>query len=176
MMKTPDTEQQKPPVEQDPPWVSRRIESFEQAIMAIMMLALVLTISWGVLSRYVVAVPAAWITEVTQICFAWLIFVGASEVHRRRMHIGVDMLTTYLPVRVQRVIAILMEILVAAFCIYASVLGVQQTIASHAAHTSMLHLPLSLAYAGLTLGLAMMSFRSIRYLIWECRRLLRSLA
>lgn len=173
MMKTPDIEQQTPPVEQDPPWVSRRIESFEQAIMILMMLGLVLTVSWGVLSRYVVAVPAAWITEVTQICFAWLIFVGASEVHRRRMHIGVDMLTSFLPVHVQQVIAILMEILVAAFCIYASVLGVRQTIVSHSAHTSMLHLPLSLAYAGLTLGMIMMSFRSILYLVAQFRHLAR---
>lgn len=160
-----------PEQEPVPPWVSKRIESLEQAVMITALFLLVVAISWGVLSRYVVPHPTPWIEEVTQISFAWLIFVGAAEVHRRRMHIGVDMITIYMPPRAQRILGVISEMLVSMFCVYAAYLGLEQTIISHTSHTSMLRLPLSVAYTGLTLGLALMAFRSLQNLYRDLRAL-----
>ena len=80
--------------------------SFEQVVMSVALVVLLGAISWGVLSRYVVATPATWVEEVASISFAWLIFVGAAEVHRRWQHVSVDLLTSLLPASVQRPLGI----------------------------------------------------------------------
>ena len=77
--------------------------------MNIAFVILLSAISWGVLSRYVVPTPATWVEEVTSISFAWLIFVGAAEVHRRKQHVSVDLLTSILPLPVQRVLALAVD-------------------------------------------------------------------
>lgn len=146
-----------------------RIESLEQAVMVLGLVTLVGAICWGVLSRYVITTPAAWVEEVTSICFTWMIFFGSAEAHRRRMHIGVDMLTLLLPPLARRLLEIVVEALVAAFCLYASYLGLQQTIVSHVSSTSILRIPLSIGYMGLTLGLFLMGLRSIQFLISDIR-------
>src|SRR3954471_14194068 len=99
------------------------IESFEQILMNVSFVILLGALSWGVLSRYVVPTPATWVEEITSISFAWLIFVGAAEVHRRKQHVSVDLLTNLLPLRLQRLLALLIEAFVAGLCFYVAYLG-----------------------------------------------------
>jgi TRAP-type C4-dicarboxylate transport system permease small subunit len=144
--------------------------SFEQVVMSVALVVLLGAISWGVLSRYVVATPATWVEEVASISFAWLIFVGAAEVHRRWQHVSVDLLTSLLPSSVQRPLGIAVEVLVIAFCAYAAFLGAAQAYVSHSSTTSILRIPLSVSYVGLTLGFFLMAFRGLQHLVWRGRR------
>lgn len=121
------------------------------------------------ISRYVVSTPAVWAEEVTSIAFAWLIFVGAAEVHRRRQHVSVDIFTGLLPLSWRRPLMIAIEMAVMAFCLYAAYLGAQQAYASRASFTSILRLPLWIGYLGFCLGLSLMAFRSAQYLWRELR-------
>jgi TRAP-type C4-dicarboxylate transport system permease small subunit len=116
-----------------------------------------------------VAYPATWVEEVTAISFAWLIFVGAAEVHRRSQHVSVDLLTTLLPLPAQRVLALAMDLLVVGYCFYGAYLGIQQTMVMHSSLTSMLRLPMSIAYAGFTLGLFLMGLRGLQRLVQKFR-------
>ena len=141
------------------------IESIEQAIMNIAFVVLLVAISWGVLSRYVVYSPATWVAEVAGISFAWLIFVGAAEVHRRMQHVSVDLLTSTLPLRVQSVLSIAVDLFVIAFCFYVTYLGVRETIAIHSSTTSMLRIPLSAGYSGLTFSFFLMGMRGLQRLV-----------
>src|SRR5688572_11891365 len=141
------------------------IESFEQVVMNISFVVLLGALSWGVLSRYVVPTPATWVEEVTSISFAWLIFVGAAEVHRRKQHVSVDLLTSVLPLSVQRGLALLIDAFMVCFCFYIAYLGVRQTIVMHTSLTSMLRIPLSLSYAGFTLGMFLIGVRGAQRLV-----------
>lgn len=124
------------------------------------------TICWNVLSRYVVPTPAAWAEDVTSIAFAWLIFVGAAAAHNKRAHISVDLLTMVLPKPAQRVLAKAVEVFMLVFCTYATYLCAQQTYVSHfKAKTIVLHIPLSVLFAGVTLGFALMALRSAQHLM-----------
>jgi len=140
------------------------IESVEQAIMNIAFVVLLGAISWGVLSRYITHNPATWVAEVSAISFSWLIFVGAAEVHRRMQHVSVDLLTSILPAGLQRVLAIAVDVFVILFCFYVTWLGARETIAIHSSTTSMLRIPLSVGYSGLTLGFFLMGMRGLQRL------------
>jgi TRAP-type C4-dicarboxylate transport system permease small subunit len=144
--------------------------SFELVAMNIGFVVLVGSIVWGVLSRYVTESPATWVEEVSSIAFTWVVFVGAAEVHRRGRHVSVDLLTAFLPARVRGKQRAAVEIFVALYCLYVAWLGLQETIASNSATTSMLGIPLSVAYGGLTVGFFLMGLRSIQRLLHPRRR------
>ncbi|MFI4982187.1 MAG: TRAP transporter small permease, partial [Nevskiales bacterium] len=122
------------------------------------------------LSRYVTESPATWVQEVTTIAFAWVVFVGAAEVHRAGKHVSVNLVTSLLPARLQAVLAVAGGIFVALYCLYAAWLSLQQTIASNSTHTPMLGIPLSVPFAGLTVGFLLMGLRGLQRLLRQVRR------
>lgn len=144
--------------------------SFEHVAMNIGFVVLVCAIVWGVMSRYVTEAPATWVEEVSSIAFAWVVFVGAAEVHRRAKHVSVDLITAFLPGPLRSALAATTAIFVALYCFYVAWLGAQQTIASNSAFTSMLHIPLSIPYAGLTIGFLAMGLRGLQRLLRQARR------
>jgi TRAP-type C4-dicarboxylate transport system permease small subunit len=145
------------------------IQSVEQAIMNVAFVILLVAIGWGVLSRYVTHNPATWVAEVSAISFSWLIFIGAAEVHRRMQHVSVDLLTSALPHSVQRVLALAVDAFVVLFCFYVAYLGAKETVAVHSSTTSMLRIPLSVGYVGLTLGFFLMGARGLQRLVRSLR-------
>lgn len=133
-------------------------------------MVLVGSIVWGVLSRYVTRQPATWVEEVSSIAFTWVVFVGAAEVHRRGRHVSVDLLTSFFPERLRSNINVASQVFVAALSLYIAWLGLRQTMVSNSAHTSMLGIPLSVSYAGLTFGFVMIGLRSLQRLHLQMRR------
>ena len=138
--------------------------SLELVVMNLAFVVLVAAIVWGVLSRYVTRNPATWVEEVSGIAFAVVVFVGASEVMRRGKHVRVDLLTSLLPPRVRNVLDAAVGVFVALYCFYVAWLGLQETIASNSATTSMLNIPLSVPYGALTLGFFLFGLRSLQRL------------
>ncbi len=56
------------------------------------------------------------------------------------------------------------EVFVALYCFYVAWLGLQETIASNSATTSMLNIPLSVPYGAFTLGFFLFGLRSLQRL------------
>ena len=142
----------------------RHVESPEQVVMNVSFAILLVAICWGVVSRHVVATPAAWVEEVSALAYCWLIFVGSAEVHRRGQHVGVDVLTSLLPAGARRAIAATIEAFVVVLCAYVAWLAVLQAIASHSSATSMLRLPLSTGFAGVACGFVLVAARGAQRL------------
>jgi TRAP-type C4-dicarboxylate transport system permease small subunit len=148
----------------------RRRVSPEHVMMNIAFVVLACAIIWGVLSRYVTDAPATWVEEVSSIAFAWVVFMGAAEAHRRGKHVSVDLITSFLPGPLRRLLSVAIAIYVAAYCCYIAWLGALEAIASNSAHTSMLNIPRSVPYAGLTLGFLAMGLRGLRHLVHHARQ------
>ena len=138
--------------------------SLELIVMNVAFVVLVSAIVWGVLSRYVTQNPASWVEEVSSIAFTVVVFVGASEVQRRNKHVRVDLVTSLLPCRAQGALSIVIGVFVALYCFYVGWLGLEQTIASNSATTSMLNIPLSVPYGALTLGFFLFGLRTLQRL------------
>jgi len=142
---------------------------FEHIVLNLGFIVVTCAIVWGVLSRYVTEQAATWVQEVTSIAFAWVVFVGAAEVHRSGRHVSVNILTAFLPAKVQAVLAVVVEIFVAFYCFYVAWLSLQQTIVSNSATTPMLDIPLSVRFAGLAAGFLLMGLRSLQRLLSQLR-------
>jgi TRAP-type C4-dicarboxylate transport system permease small subunit len=136
--------------------------SLEQVLMNAGFVVLVVSICWGVLSRYVLETPATWVEEVSSIAFAWTTFLGAAEVQRRRKHVSVDVFTGMLPGRYRSALSFAMTIFVALFCFYVAWLGWREALASGSAKTPMLGIPLSVTYIGLAFGFLLMGLRTLQ--------------
>ncbi len=65
---------------------------------------------FNVFSRFVLNFALVWSDELASMLFAWLTFVGAYVGSRSRSHIAIDTLVIFLPPRLQRGLARLVEV------------------------------------------------------------------
>ncbi len=68
-------------------------ERFLGHALALLMLVLVASVAWQVLSRYLLAVPAPWTEELARFLLIWIGLLGAAYAYRAGSHIGFDTLS-----------------------------------------------------------------------------------
>lgn len=61
-------------------------------LLASLMVAMVVSVVWQVLSRYLFVVPAAWTEELARFLLIWIGMLGAAFAYRRGSHLGIDLL------------------------------------------------------------------------------------
>ncbi len=58
----------------------------------LLMSAMVLAVTWQVVSRYLLAAPSSWTEEVARFLLIWIGMLGTAYAFRTRLHIGLDLL------------------------------------------------------------------------------------
>lgn len=61
-------------------------------LCAVVFLALLVDVLWGVFTRYVLRDQARWTEELARFLMVWLAFLGAALAYVHRQHLGVDVL------------------------------------------------------------------------------------
>lgn len=84
---------------------------------------LVVTVTWQVFTRQVLNDPSSWSEELAGYVFVWLGMFGATLVFSERGHIAVDYVVRKCAANVQRVIAVLVQVLIIAFAALVMVWG-----------------------------------------------------
>ena len=79
---------------------------------ALLMVLLAVIVLLGVWYRYIVQRALPWYDEVAEFVIVWLSFYGAVLVAQRHAHIGFETLVEYFPKRLQRVTAVVGEVIV----------------------------------------------------------------
>jgi TRAP-type C4-dicarboxylate transport system permease small subunit len=143
---------------------------FEELVASAALIIVVLSVCWGVLTRYVTAQPAAWAGELAVIGFAWVVFFGASACFKYKLHPSIDMLTVSLPAPAVRIVRAIVHVLVLGFCAYMVWFGVRFSIDAWDNPTSVLRWPLTVVYGPVTLGFALMMVRYIERLVADSRQ------
>ncbi|MFK7885389.1 MAG: TRAP transporter small permease [Gammaproteobacteria bacterium] len=64
--------------------------------LALLMTAMVASVVWQVLSRYLFVVPAAWTEELARFLLIWIGMLGAAYAYRQGSHLGIDLLANKL--------------------------------------------------------------------------------
>ena len=67
--------------------------------LAVLMTAMVASVVWQVLSRYLFVVPAAWTEELARFLLIWIGMLGAAYAYRQGSHLGIDLLANKLTER-----------------------------------------------------------------------------
>lgn len=133
---------------------------FEEIVACGALVTVVLVVSWGVFTRYVLRESAPWTGEIAAIGFGWLIFMGASAGFKRGMHVSIDMLVNLLPRKVRRGFMVLVDLLVVVFCLYVCWLAYGYAANVVRSPTSVLRLSQAIPYSAPVVGFAFMALRT----------------
>ena len=132
--------------------------------------ALGLTVFHQFFTRYALNNSASWTEEIARYLLVATVFVGAAIGVAKNNHIQVDLLYRWLPARLARSLATIVDVLRLAFCaamaVYTGLMmqkmsGMQMTV---------IDLPMNLLYGACLLGFAVMAWRSLQLLLLHRQR------
>jgi TRAP-type C4-dicarboxylate transport system permease small subunit len=139
--------------------VTRAVEAVEDWLCYLLLVALVVTTSLQVFTRYVLNAPLTWTEEVARMLFVWLIFLGSAFIVKRGSHISIDILTRVLSPVPRRRLAILTHGITLAILGVLTVKGVQLLRITGQSASPALDIPWVYVYAAFPLGMLLMSLR-----------------
>ncbi|MFY9511983.1 MAG: TRAP transporter small permease [Rubrivivax sp.] len=139
----------------------------DECVAVLCLVAIVLSIGWGVLTRYVMPQPAAWTFEVAVIAFGWLVFFGAAACVRHRMHADVDALVARFSAPVRRGIFIANWWLVATLFLVLAVMFAWQAAIAHEIRVVVIDIPRSVVYAPMALASLLMLLQHVLLRPWR---------
>ena len=99
------------------------LNSFEDGICAIILFIMLILTFINVIARYVLLASMPFVEELTCVGLMVLSILGAATASKRGAHLGLSAITDLLPQTAQSVIALICDILNAAFCVVIVYLG-----------------------------------------------------
>ena len=99
------------------------LNSFEDGICAIILFIMLILTFNNVIARYVLLASMPFVEELTCVGLMVLSILGAATASKRGAHLGLSVVTDLLPQTAQSVIALICDILNAAFCVVIVYLG-----------------------------------------------------
>lgn len=122
------------------PTFFRVLDTSLKSVMVVMLVVLIVSVGANVFGRFVLDSSLAISDELARWLFVWVIFLGAALAHLHREHIAVDMLVLKLSEPMQRVAALVQELLILALMV-ALLLGGRQVLATNPGTFPLLGLP-----------------------------------
>jgi len=119
------------------------------------------TVFYQFFTRYVLNNSASWTEEIARYLLIGTVFVGAAIGVAKNNHIQVDLLYRYLPAKLGRALAVVVDILRIAFLGAMVVLTAQMMQKMENYKMTIIDLPMNLLYGVCLFGFAMMTLRSI---------------
>lgn len=122
----------------------------------------------GVLSRYLFGSPTVWQTEVSIYLLIFVTFVGAAYGLKHHAHVGVDLLVERLPLRAKlatRIVTAILATVVVMVVIWTSFHTWWEAVEGDFRSPTALRAPLSVAYAILPLGMLLVLFQYLAFVI-----------
>lgn len=87
-------------------------------IAGLSILVMTLIIPWGIFARYVLGSGSSWPEPTAILLMVVFTFFGAAASYRAGAHMAVNMATDRMPPRVQHVLSIVVQLLMALICVF----------------------------------------------------------
>jgi TRAP-type transport system small permease protein len=152
--------------------LKRLINNFEEIIGGIFLVIVIVSVNYGVISRYVLKSSAPWANEVATAAFVWVVFIGGVSAFKKNMHIGIDLLVRKLG-RIGLFLSVLSNFLILIFAIYATYLSINISISAWDKPTSVLRVPYTYIDMGAVLGFALISIHQFKNILQNIRKGIR---
>jgi len=91
------------------------INTVLEKVLIMAMIAIVVTVSWQVFSRFILQEPSSFTEELARFLLIWIGILGAAYAYRTKAHLGLDLLVDKLQGTQQKVVRLLIEMLVMVF-------------------------------------------------------------
>ncbi|MEY3665684.1 MAG: 2,3-diketo-L-gulonate transporter small permease protein YiaM [Pseudomonadota bacterium] len=148
-------------------WLADR---FEEIVAAAAVAVIIASVSWGVITRYVTAQPAAWASEIATLGFAWVVFFGAAACVKYRLHPTIDVLVERLPEAAQRAARVFNHVLLLSFFGFMVWFGTRFAIDAWGSPSPVLRIPQTWLYGPVALCSGLMAVRYLQVLagrVWQ---------
>ena len=148
----------------------RALDRFEESVAAAAVVVIIAAVSWGVVTRYITAQPAAWASEVATLAFAWAIYFGGAACVKYRLLPSIGMLTDRLPPALQRAARWLNHALLLGFFGFMTWFGVRFAIDTWSSPSPVLRMPQTFLYGPVAFCSALMAVRYLQQMAgrrWE---------
>ncbi len=119
------------------------------------------TVFYQFFTRYVLNDSAAWTEEIARYLLIGVVFIGACIGVSKNNHIQVDFFFKFIPTRISRVMATLVDLVRVVFLIAFAVLTLMMMNKLSNARMTMINLPMNLIYAVCLAGFVAMAWRAI---------------
>lgn len=122
-----------------------KITSYASVIIFI---AMVLMVTYQVISRYFFSSPSSLTEVLTRYCFVWLIIISATYMFGQREHINIAVLKDKLPSKAKKIVNIIIECVTIVFAALVMVYGgFTITRMNFVQIDSILHIPTGIIYS-----------------------------
>jgi TRAP-type C4-dicarboxylate transport system permease small subunit len=98
-------------------------EKIQMVIGVIALAAIIVSVTGGIISRYVFGSPFTWTEELATFLFIWLSFIGAGIASARKKHVVADFLIQKIPAERANIIRIVINALVLLLLVLIAVGG-----------------------------------------------------
>jgi TRAP-type C4-dicarboxylate transport system permease small subunit len=110
-------------------------------------------------------IDMSWSTDLAQLVFAWVCFIGADLAMKQKRHMGVEILTERLPERIRNGIYLFNSILVLMFLVFVVYYGINLCIVNVQRSFNTLPISYSFVTASAPVGAILMIFTTVRRII-----------
>ncbi|MDR1586358.1 MAG: TRAP transporter small permease, partial [Treponema sp.] len=138
--------------------------NFEEIIGSFFLSVLLLLTIVNVFIRFLTGRSYVWTEEISFLCFAWVIFIGASAVYKRGLHSSIDIVVQLFPERVKRIVSFCTCLLMFAAIIFVAYLSVKLAYNAVNKFTPILFIPYSVVDLSIVIGFSLMTIHCAGFL------------
>ena len=143
----------------------------EEWLPAALMAVITLVIVSDVVGRYFFRYPLKWAGELATLLFVWLVFLGASAVLNRGLHVNVDLLVVNLSGRVRSGIALGLYACALVAFIIIGYMGIDYAVEARTHRLHTLDLPFTWAVIAIPISALLFSIHLVRFLYFGAQGL-----
>lgn len=141
-------------------------------IIIILMFSLVALVSFQVLNRFILHIPAAWTEEMARYNFVWVSLYGSVKALKMKSHLSVDIvIETMKSERGKRIIDLIATFLTLVFTVVLIVTGYQYMAGSIGVNCEFGAFPISVIYSSLPISGVLMFIVSMMQLVQDIKAL-----
>jgi len=146
-----------------------RLASVEQALAAVMLGAIFVVITIGVVARYVVNMSIPWVEEVSRFLFIWIGYLASCYAFSQSRHMVLEVVYEKLPLRFQQGIDIAFSLILQV--VFLAMIPVALSAADRYVPSNYLRVPEGMIYLIIPLSFLLFSFHNLVILVGQLKAL-----
>lgn len=94
-----------------------------EKLLMVMMFAIVVTVTWQVFSRFILADPSSFTEELSRYLLIWIGILGSSYAYKTKAHLGLDLFIEKMPAKKKKQALVMIELVVIIFATTVMIFG-----------------------------------------------------
>lgn len=151
--------------------IEERVVKVEEILCVILALTMVVVVFAQIVSRGVLGKSLGWSEEFSRYAFVWLSMIGSALAVSKSAHLGIDTLVESLPVKVKKVVMIIINAILTVFLVIMVVQGINLVQRTSAQLSAAMRISMKYAYMAIPVGGGLMAYHTLMRIVNSLARL-----